>query len=104
MSYEKVIAPATTKSVAPIVFASENDDCLQFYVENRNLNAVTIRDFCHLHCIEECIDSLREATVFSTLYATSGYWQIEIDESNHDKTAVTSYHGLYKFTRMLFGL
>lgn len=52
----------------------------------------------------ECIDGLGEATVFYTLNASSGYRQIEIDERDRDKAAFLSHYGLYRLTRMLFGL
>lgn len=42
--------------------------------------------------------------MFSTLRASSGYWKTEIDERDRDKTAFTSNHGLYRFTRIPFGL
>lgn len=54
--------------------------------------------------MDERIDSLGEATVFSTLDANGSYWQIEIEKSDRDKTAFTSPHGLYRFIRMPFGL
>jgi hypothetical protein len=34
----------------------------------------------------------------------SGYWQLEIAESDRDKTAFISNHGLYEYVKMPFGL
>lgn len=42
----------------------------------------------------EYIDSLGEVINFSTLDDNSGYWQIEIDDVDEDKTAFTSHHGV----------
>lgn len=50
--------------------------------------------------MDESIDSLEEAAVFSSLEATSGYRHIEIDEPDRDKIECTSHHGLYRFIRM----
>jgi hypothetical protein len=50
------------------------------------------------------IDSLGEARVFSTLDANSGYWQIKVSDDSRDKTAFTCHRGLYRFSRMPFGL
>lgn len=41
--------------------------------------------------MEECIDSLEEAVVSSTLDAGSGYWKVEIEETDRNKTAF-KYH------------
>lgn len=57
-----------------------------------------------LSAMDEYIDSLGEAAVFLTVAASSGYWQIEIDELDCHKTAIVSHHGLYLFTTMQLGL
>lgn len=54
--------------------------------------------------MNEFIDSLDKARVFPTLDANSGYWQIDIDRKDIDKTAFVTHHGLFKYTRMPFGL
>lgn len=54
--------------------------------------------------MDECIDSLREATIFSIFDENSGYWQIEIDPRDCKKTVFTSHRGLFQCTRMPFGL
>lgn len=53
--------------------------------------------------MDEFINSLREAALFVTLDVNS-YWQVEMVETNRDKTALTSHHGLYHFVQMPFGL
>ena len=54
--------------------------------------------------MDECIDSLGDAQVFSTLDCNAGYWQIEIEEEDKDKTAFVTHHELFRFKRMSFGL
>lgn len=54
--------------------------------------------------MDKCIDGFRDATVFSTVNSSFGYWQMKIDERGLDETASTSYHSLYRLTRMPFGL
>lgn len=33
-----------------------------------------------------------------------GYWRIEIDQRDRNKTEITSHHGLYRFSKTRFGL
>ncbi len=54
--------------------------------------------------MDECIDSLGDAQVFSTLDCNSGYWQIPVHPEDRDKTTFTSHLGTFWFKRMLFGL
>ena len=63
-----------------------------------------IKDSYPLPRMDECIDSLGEATIFTTLDAYSGYWQMPVRESDRHKTAFVCHAGTYQYTRMPFGL
>ena len=99
-----VIEPAKTEWAAPIVFAPKKDGSLRFCVDYRRLNAETVRDSYPIPRMDECIDSLGDAQLFSTLDANSGYWQIEMAEEDKNKTAFTTHYGLFRYLRMPFGL
>ena len=99
-----VIEPSTSEWAAPVVFAPKKDGTLRFCVDYRRLNAVTLRDSYPIPRMDECIDSLGDAQIFSTLDFNSGYWQVTIDESDKEKTAFVTHQGLFQFTRMPFGL
>ena len=42
--------------------------------------------------------------MFTTLDLASGYWQVEVDVADREKTAFTTRHGLFEFQIMPFGL
>ena len=54
--------------------------------------------------MDDCLDSLVDATVFSTLDCNAGYWQIPVAAEDRDKTTFTSHTGLCRFFRLPFGL
>lgn len=54
--------------------------------------------------LDECIDMLGDATIFSILDANSRNWQVEISKEDRDKTAFTSNWGLFRFSCILFRL
>ena len=60
------------KCAAPIICAPRDDGSQHFCVEIRKLNAVSVRDFYQFPRMDECIDSLEESQVFTTLGANSG--------------------------------
>ena len=99
-----VIEPTSAEWASPVVFVPRKDGTMQFCVEYRKLNAVTVRDSYPLPCMDECIDSLGDATVFTTLDCSSGYCQVEIAEEDRDKTTSESHSGLFRFLSMPFGL
>jgi len=75
-----------------------------FCVDFRRLNAATIPDTYPLPRMDDCIDSLSTAKVFTLLDALWGYWQVPIAEQDRDKTTFTSHMGTYRYLRMPFGL
>lgn len=54
--------------------------------------------------MDECIDVLGKAKMFSTLDANSDYCQIEMDDKCNKETAFDTHHELFKYTRMSFEL
>jgi Reverse transcriptase (RNA-dependent DNA polymerase) len=101
---EGVIEPASSEWTSTVVLVPNPDGSLRFCVDYRGLNALTIRDSCPLPRMDECIDSLGYACVFTTLDCNSGYWQIPVAPDDMDKTTFTSHEGTYSFLCMPFGL
>jgi hypothetical protein len=63
-----------------------------------------MKDSFSLPRMDDCLDSLGSATIFTTLDANSGYWQLDVAKNDHDKTTLTSHMGTFRFNRMPFGL
>ena len=81
------------------------DGSLRFCIDLRKLNARTIKDAYSLPWIEESLDCLNGACIFSLLDLKSGYWQVELDDDSIPMTAFTvGPLGFYKCVQMPFGL
>ena len=100
----EVIELAQSAWASPVVIVPKQDGTYHFCVDYRRLYAVTIRDVYPLPRMDDYIDSLGEASVFTTLDCNSGYWQITIREEDRDKTAFTSHAGTFRFIGIPFGL
>ena len=68
-----VIEPSQSPWASPVVLVPKKDGKLRFCVDYRKVNEVTVRDSYPLPRMDEYLDSLGEATVFTTLDANSGY-------------------------------
>ena len=90
---------------SPVVLVRKKDGSLRFCIDLRKLNAQTVKNVYSLPCIEDALDSLNGACIFTSLDLKSGYWQVELDEDSIPLTAFTvGPLGFYECVRMPFGL
>ena len=104
MLVKGVIEPSSSPSSAPVILVKKKDGSIRFCVDYRKLNNVTVKDSYPLPKIEDCLDALSGSQWFSTGDMASGYWQVEMQEEDKEKTAFSTGSGLYQFTVMPFGL
>ncbi len=87
-----------------VVLVTKKDGTTRFCVDYRKLNDVTRKDADPLPRTDDTLYALRGSRYFSTLDLYSGYWQVEMDEQDIDKTAFVTRQGLFRFTVMPFGI
>lgn len=96
----KFIEPSQTKWAALIMFALKKNASLWFRVNYPKLSRVTIQNTYRIPRMDEGIDSLGNATIFSRLEENSSYQQMKDAEKDRDKTAFPLHKGIFRFVRL----
>jgi len=98
------VTDSHSRYAAPIIFVKKPDATLRMCVDYCGLKAIMAKDRYPLPYIENLLDKLHGAQVFTKLDLASGYHQVRVHSDDCHKTAFIALDGFYEYKIIPFGL
>ena len=92
-----------TPWVSPLVCVPKKNGEIRVCVDMRRANEAVIRERHPIPTVDEILQDMNGASVFSKLDLRWGYHQIELAPKSREITTFITHKGLFRYKRLLFG-
>ena len=93
-----------TEWVNLIVIVERQNGFILISLDPKDLNQAIKREHFLLQTADEIVADVARAQYFSKLDASSGYWQIKLDEPSSKRLTFQTPFGRFKFNHLAFGV
>ncbi|GFX37406.1 hypothetical protein TNCV_3106581 [Trichonephila clavipes] len=99
-----IVRPSSSEYASPTVLVKKKDGTTRLCVDYRRLNRKLVKDRFPLPLIEDVLDRLQGAKVYTTLDLKNGFFHVEVNEDCKHLTPFVVPDGQFEFNKVPFGL
>ena len=89
---------------APCLLVKKHDGSSRLVIDYRRLNRITVKNKYPADDVQAIMGRLQGSQYYSKFDLANGFLQVVMEEGSRDATTFITMRGMYRFTRMPFGL
>lgn len=97
-------AEGPTPWISPVVIVPKGNDEIRICIDNRCANQAIQRERHVTPTLDDLINDLNGAMIFSKIDLKNGYHQLELDEESKYITTFSTHIGIFQYNRLHFGI
>ena len=102
---EGIIEPVERSPfAAPCLLVKKHDGSSRLVIDYRRLNRITVKNKYPADDVQAIMGRLQGSRFYSKFDLANGFLQVVMEEGSRDATTFITMRGMYRFTRMPFGL
>lgn len=98
-----VIKESVSEYASPVTLAPKKNGSMRVCVDYRQLNQKVVKDCFPMRNIEDQVDNLKKAKVFTTLDLKNSFFHVPVEKSSQKYTSFVTHAGQYEFLKTPFG-
>lgn len=99
-----IIETCSSEYASPVIVVRKKDGSPRVCIDYRKVNEIIVKDRHPLPLIEDQLDRLKDAKVFTTLDLRNGFFHVAVNKESRKYTAFVTHSGQYCFLKVPFGL
>ncbi|XP_043496431.1 uncharacterized protein LOC122520413 [Polistes fuscatus] len=99
-----IIQPSLSEYASPVVLVKKKDGGTRLCADYRKINKKIVKDRYPLPLIDDQLDALQNANIFSTLDLKNGFFHVPLEPESRKYTSFVVCDGQYEFLYVPFGL